>query len=738
MYYAHSKEADKKYWEELIVHLKNVAETCEKFAAVFGCEKMGTLAGLLHDLGKYSKEFQHRLEGARVRVDHSTAGAVEAGKRYDRATSMILQYLIAGHHAGLPNYGSINETGSLAERLNKKIADYSAFEDEIILPDYVPKLPDAFLKGIKEASPSRDYGLFFLIKMLFSCLVDADFLETERFFNPELSKYRDNRMSIQILAELFHSHMEKLQRSSDKTELNKNRQAIFEACVKMAEYDIGLFSLTVPTGGGKTLASMAFALRHAIKHGLDRIIYVIPYTSIIEQTAEIFRAIFGAEYVLEHHSNFDYTGKFDYENSERKDIEQLETAIKLATENWDLPIIVTTNVQFFESIYSNKTSKMRKVHNIANSVIIFDEAQMLPMNYLIPSLECICELTDKYHASAILCTATQPAIEKYVRNGITISEIVSDAVYNRELFKRVEYSSIGSIDIDALGERIAKEQQALCVVNSRADARELYDRLPEENRFHLSGYMCAAHRSEKLKEIREKLEKGELIHVVTTQLIEAGVDIDFPVVYRELAGVDSIIQAAGRCNREGKRPMGNVFIFQIEERKRRGYLARTASYGEETIRKYTPAALDSTDAIRFYFERIFSVEELDKNDIMNRINEIPLQYPFKDIAQDYKLIENTMVSIIVPYNEEAKQLIEQLSYNPSGVIRKLQRYTVNVYGTSDKDRVGLTGEYQTLVNNGGIKRINEIYHILNYEEESFNQFYSSETGIVFEGNNGIW
>ena len=735
MFYGHSNTDDKEKWELLITHLHNVAQTCENFSAAFGCEKLGRLAGLLHDLGKYSPEFQKRLDGELIKVDHSTAGAVEAINLYNNI-GVLLAYVVAGHHAGLPNYGNENESGSLAERKIKDIPDYSAYKEEVEFEKVSFSFPERFKKGLDSDKKVQNYEFYLLIKMLFSCLVDADYLETEKFLDLKKYQLRKQNASIEQLAEMFNNYMSEKALDFVENQLNQNRTIILNSCKIAAQKSSGIFTLTVPTGGGKTLSSMAFALEHAKQNNLNRIIYVIPYTSIIEQTAAIFKDIFGIENVLEHHSNFDFMGEFSYENSIEPDVEKVEESIKLASENWDLPIIVTTNVQFFESIYSNKSSKSRKLHNLAKSVVIFDEAQMLPIDYLKPALECICELVERYEVSAVLCTATQPAIKEYLRKGIPVTEIVGADKYNKEVFKRVEFEFVGKKNNEELVAELTDLPQALCVVSTKKKAKELFEKLPEENRYHLSGNMCPEHRKNKLKEIKNRLKNKEDVRVITTQLIEAGVDIDFPVVYREIAGIDSVIQAAGRCNREGNLEKGKVVVFTREGKLPDGYLSRAASYGAETMRIYED--VDSDEAIKYYFELLFTKEKLDKKEIMSQITDISLKYPFKTISEKFKLIESNTVSVIVPYNEEARELIAKLPYERGAAARRLQKYTVNVYGSSLEDKnTNSKSEYQILTENGGITVVDNIYNILNYDEAGLAKFYSEEVGIVFDGYDDV-
>lgn len=737
MYYAHSKGSDKNDWEPLIEHLKQVSVRCKVFADVFGGGELGRVAGLLHDIGKYTRKFTSRLEGARIRVDHSTAGAKMADEIFKSGYATVLQYAIMGHHAGLPNYGSVDTEGSFANRIKKDINDYSAYHtelnDALINPSAVV-FPPNICHAVKQASSIEDLGycFFFLIKMLFSCLVDADFLETEKFMDREKSEIRRQYPSMNVFFKKLDVHIKELNAAAHKTEINKNRQSILAACLSVAEQAKGFFQLTVPTGGGKTLSSMAFAMRHAVKHGMDRIIYVIPYTSIIEQTAKNFKKIFGEENVLEHHSNFDYEPDLD------KNVEETSDSMKLASENWDVPIVVTTNVQFFESLYANKTSKSRKIHNIANAVIIFDEAQLLPVNYLRPALETLCELAENYRSSIVLCTATPPSIDRYLRKGVFVKEIIPDEIYNPAVFARVKYSNIGRINFSNMMDMLNQREQVLCIVSHRKLARKIFESLPDKNRYHLSGNMCAAHRRKILDKIKAHLKEGEDVRVVTTQLIEAGVDIDFPVVFRQSAGLDSIIQAAGRCNREGLLPFGEVFVFELEgEPRAKGFLGRTATLGAEVLRNFE--RIDAPETVRFYFEKLYASDDVDKDRILQQIRDgaDKFKFPFRDIAEEFKLIKNDSIAVIVPYDDTAKNLINQLEYGGNAVARKLQEYTVNVYGSDKGERVQENADFQNLMNSGGLQVIADIYYVLNVTCLGENTFYSENIGLRIEGNEGV-
>ncbi len=429
--YAHSLPGrPPEEWQPLEDHLKNVAERARKFAEPFKGGDWAYLAGLWHDLGKYSCEFQNRLltmndpeahiEAKPGRPDHSTAGAQHASSIFNEMGKLI-SYAIAGHHAGLPD-GKTNDVSCLYSRLQKKIPDYSSAPIALLQKKLALKPPFA-LSDQKRFS----FQLSFLTRMVYSCLVDADFLDTEKFLEPDKSSWRQGYPSLEVLERNLQIFIDDLVNRASPTKVNEERKGIFENCLKAAELEPGLFSLTVPTGGGKTLSSLAFAFRHAIKYNLKRVIYVIPYTSIIEQNADIFRRALGENAVIEHHSNFDPPEEDRWSS--------------LASENWDAPVIVTTNVQFFESLFSVRSSRCRKLHNIAQSVVILDEAQMLPVPLLKPCLEAIKELSTIYCTTIVLCTATQPALGKSseFRDGLEgIREIIPDPVFLYQTFKKVK------------------------------------------------------------------------------------------------------------------------------------------------------------------------------------------------------------------------------------------------------------------------------------------------------------
>ena len=533
-------------------HLEGTARLCSEFAAAFDAAEQGYLAGISHDIGKYTEAFQRRLHGG-PKVDHATAGAIEcANAGFGQAAVCVI-----GHHSGLPDMGNERTDQPGDATFYGRIKRGLAGGIEPYRGNWPGKLPKT---APAPASARSGFSAAAWTRMLYSCLVDADYLDTERFMQPyKLSRGGYDGME-RLLGKL-EKHIEKW--ANPENEMNKYRWEILSECLRCGEKTKGIYTLTVPTGGGKTVSSMAFALRHAVAHGMKHIIYVIPYTSIIEQNAAVFKEILGEDNVLEHHS-----GKL-YELEDASSPAQYRLA--MATENWDMPVIVTTAVQFFESFYSNRSSKCRKLHSLANSVIIFDEAQMLPTCHLQPCVGAIAELVRHFGATAVLCTATQPVLgDIFKRFGWSenIPELCLGTQALYEKFRRVSFRNAGGLSNEMLAGELKNSRQVLCIVNSRRAAQEIYDMLPKEGSYHLSTLMYPAHRQRVLNEIRQRLKEGAVCRVLSTSLIEAGVDVDFPTVYREMAGLDSILQAAGRCNREGRRSSveSTVTIFKSEHK----------------------------------------------------------------------------------------------------------------------------------------------------------------------------
>ncbi|MDO5136215.1 MAG: CRISPR-associated helicase Cas3' [Eubacteriales bacterium] len=698
-------------------HLEGTALLARKFADDFGYGDWGYFCGLLHDIGKYSDRFQMRIRGGAASVDHATAGAQLCFRLAKERGGFYLApaYCIAGHHAGLPDTGTSGDTGdrgTFCGRMKKRTEDFGAYQEEIVVP---PISPPVFQKG-KSKDPTWDMS--FLIRMLYSCLVDADYLDTEDFMEKG-AVGRTGGEEIPRLLEKFHSHVRKWLTNVDTGTINGRRTEILRACMAKGEKEKGLFRLTVPTGGGKTISSLGFALSHAVKHGMKRVIYVIPYTSIIEQNAKVFGRILGEENILEHHCGMDHEGHEEFR------------AKQLAAENWDLPVVVTTNVQFFESLYSSRSSKCRKLHNIANSVIIFDEAQMLPTEYLLPCVAAMETLIRGYGCSVLLCTATQPALQGFFSSGLQYTELCPRMEEQFQFFKRVSFKNLGKITGEELLERLKTEEQALCILNTRGSVQRIYKEMEGEGVYHLSTFLYPRHRLEQLQDIRERLKAGKKCMVIATSLVEAGVDLDFQTVYRELAGVDSMIQAAGRCNREGKREVQEscVFYFQMEGAGKNPVQEQQIDVAKQILRRYDD--ISSMEAVQEYFSRLYRFQGrgLDKKDILGRFQKG--QFGFASVGREFRLIEQNTRTLLIPLEDRAKEIAEEIRVKgpTKKLLREAGQYSVNIY-----DNV-----FQKLSGAGMIAGISE-----ELKEDFFilrdGRQYSEKTGLdpEVELGTGIW
>lgn len=669
----------------LIDHLTGTAERASAFAAAFDSECWARTAGMLHDLGKAHPDFQAYLCNARdinvseyddqttgVRPNHSGAGAIFASEKWKNIIGKTFSYLVAGHHAGLPDW--FGGRDSLTWRLEneKCIADtVRHYADPFLDALPVHCQPPAFAMHCRNQD-AVSYHLW--VRMLFSCLVDADFLDTEAFMDGDKNALRPTFPKLIELKARFDRVMQIIIEEAIKKNslVNRVRADILAACRAAAGQAPGIYSLTVPTGGGKTLSGTAFALDHAIQYEKSRIIYIIPYTSIIEQTADVLRKHFGVENVVEHHSNI----------ASEKEMESPQ--LILAAENWDAPVIVTTSVQFFESLYAAKSGRSRKLHNIANSVVILDEAQLLPPDLLFPCVEALNRLISDYHVTVLLSTATQPALPNLCQSPC---EIIPDVA---SLYAQLKRTNITfpqkekmnfSRDWPSLATELAQHEQVLCIVNTRPDCHALWMEMPEGT-IHLSALMCGAHRSQIISEIKARLTYKEICRVISTQLVEAGVDIDFPVVYRALAGLDSINQAAGRCNREGKQTMGEVRVFIAPKPAPPGLLRK----GEDTTREMAalPKFIPETpEAFQQYFEKYYASindmgEEWWQEKLVKNVNPYG-HVQFRTAGKEFRLIHDLSESIIIRFGGN-DALINKLRFaGPSReIMRKLQRYTVNV------------------------------------------------------------
>ena len=657
-------------------HLAGTARLAGSFAAPFGAQSEAEFAAWLHDVGKYSDAFQLRLKGG-PKVDHSTAGAQEAWVRQHPHAA----FAVAGHHSGLPDGGSpADDPGdaTLFGRSKKPVAPYDGWQ-EVTLPASTPPAWAC-------ADP---LSLAFFTRMLYSCLVDADFIDTETFMDGKAAP-RGSGKDIAALRDIVSAQAQRYLRAESPSPVSVQRNTVLRACLeKGAHGPQGLYTLTVPTGGGKTFASLAFALEHAAAQKMKRVIYVIPYMSIIDQTAAIFSGLLGAENVLADFSNA------EYKTVEQDDLTSAQYRQMLASENWDAPVVVTTAVQFFESLYANRSSRCRKLHNIADSVIIFDEAQTLPGDYLAPCVSAIAQLIQHYHSTAVLCTATQPALEPLFRRfapELHPQEITPDAARLYEVLRRTTLQDLGTLSQEEFAARLANHPQVLCVVNRRKTAQQLYAALPAEGSYCLTTLLCAADRRRQLDDIRQRLKEGLPCRVVSTSLIEAGVDVDFPVAYREQCGLDSLLQTAGRCNREGRRGAEEsiVYRFRLDECSTPQMLMQNVSALDYTARHQD--TLDTPRAIQLYFNELSELRGVPSDlSVPNTIDKHGIlgaflrgirgcQFPFAQVAEEFRLIENAARTVYLPVGEGAA-LCEQLrsGHVTRTLLRKLGVYSVSCY-----------------------------------------------------------
>lgn len=678
--FAHSlPDKDCSQWQTLQAHADGVRQLCEQFAAAFGSMEAASLIGTVHDAGKVHPDFQAHLRGEPQNHPHAADGAKWLDTHVP-TLGRLLAYTVDGHHAGLPD--GVGDDTSLTSHLCKAQEPQGVSEEPP--KDVRELLPDFIKNGDREEVPHK---LWLWVKMLFSCLVDADWLDTERFMDADRAASRPEKFdNIPTLLARYHARMATFRAD---TPVNKLRADILHAVLAKAQNVPGLYTLTVPTGGGKTLASLGFALEHAKAHGKKKIIYAIPYSTIIEQTSKTLSDILGARNVLEHHAEAKW----------REDKDEVANPLRQLTENWDgVPVVVTTNVQFFESFYSAQSSRCRKLHNVANSVIILDEAQKLPEKFLAPCAELLRRLVTDYGCTVVLCTATQPDLSAFRLSGAT--ELAPNVNGLYAALRRVDYHLLGRMEWADLANRIAQEPGALCVVNTRQDARDLYAELAAHkpgDTFHLSTWMCPAHRRDVITAIRERLKAGTPTYVVSTSLIEAGVDLDFPAVFRALAGLDSLAQAAGRCNREGKLKNpdgtpahGQVYLFEEPKPCVMGIIKKaqqtTRRLGDLTIALHKPES----------FPRYFAFYYYDMNDLgKDIVHDLQQAYypdfsiPFRTVSDKFHLIsEEADVTLFVPYGEAKKTLKEACTqgltreriHKLRGVRLQVRRQTVEQLG----------------------------------------------------------
>ncbi len=660
--------------QSLKEHSENVARMAAKFAEPYGGEKLAEYIGLIHDCGKAADAVQRHIEGENVVCGHANNAVKEALKNNSDG-GVLAAYCVGGHHTGLPDTGtrlSVND-GTLHGKNNSTTPDCSRYKEVI----------NASLPKVRDLATQSEFANYVKTKMHFSGLVDADYLDTERF----MRGYIERGLEVSM-AELLKKLLDYMKQWKDPTtELNKKRVAIQKAVLAKACVEAGLFALSAPTSGSKTIASMLFSIAHAIEKGYCRIFVVVPYMSIIDQTEKTLVEIFGRENVLSHYTNADFGDEDDADLANIK---------RLATENWDAPIVLTTSVQFFESCFASAPGKCRKIHNIGKSVIIFDEAQMIPIDYLRPCVAMISELALHYNCSIVLSTATQPSLKPFFAEfapGMPIRELCPEELANDPVFDRVTFRNAGKMSDDALVRELSELDQVLCIVNTKRKAMELYQKMKGDGVFHLSTRMPAFQRTAVLDEIKMRLKAGLPCKVISTSLIECGVDVDFPRVYRQLAGLDSILQAAGRCNREAKRRKEDsiVTIFETDDfiplSIRQNYSAT-----QKTMKKFSD--IGSKEAAKYYFDFLYQVLRgnagLDPHDILKEAKALN----FRTVSERFHIIDDDGCSVFIPFDANRK-LLDEIRNNKINMklLRELGKYAVNV---SKK-------EYAALAKNGDIE-----------------------------------
>jgi CRISPR-associated endonuclease/helicase Cas3 len=709
MYFAHSA-ATREGWEPLHDHLRDVAERAAAFAQLFGAAEEARLAGLLHDLGKYSERFTRRLEGLESGLDHWSAGAWAALTEL-KGKGAAAALAIQGHHIGLQSPDELRALGrpadyALRHPLGLKLT-------EVDFPALLKRLAEDGL-----TPPGLDHSLFVLqdpqaagmldVRMLFSTLVDADFLETEAHFARDAEGRKVYRpeappLNPQEALNVLDAELARLARgSSAAPEVNRLRADLLAACREAGPRERGLFTLSAPTGAGKTLAMLAFALHHAQTHGLRRIVIAVPFLSIIEQTAGIYRNLFGDRYVLEHHSLAGtHGGDGNGKNADRSSSQPAE--------NWDAPLVVTTTVQLLESLFANRPSACRKLHRLAGSVILLDEVQTLPLRLAVPTLATLSHLAARYGSSVVFATATQPAfdhLDMAVRplagTGWRPREIVDPGLdlFERARRTRVVWETASRRSWDSLADELSTAGTALCIVNLKRHAAALVSRLRERGvpgLFHLSTNLCPAHRQRVLSEVRRCLEHHRPCLLISTQCVEAGVDVDFPLVFRAFAPLDAIAQAAGRCNRNGLQPepgLVRVFLPEDEAYPPGGYREATSIAGA-LLQERGPERMDlqDLDLFRRYYEDLYDQTKIAA-DPQGKARELAEALNCKDFAATaelYRLIDQDAVNVLVPYDPEAFQRLRAESTNfrrlPSHWIQRARPHTVNLYRPRPEDPI---------------------------------------------------
>lgn len=703
-------------------HSENTAKLCGDYA-IPALKDLCHMIGLFHDLGKYQSSFQKRIDGASIKVEHSICGALAAKRLYPDAIGLMMGYCIAGHHAGIPDGGFINDTedkGTLCGRLQREMEDFDVYKEELSIPELDRQ---AFMQFLMKDC-GKDIELLvdkfaFLVRFCFSCLTDADSLDTARFCNGTLAR---------PMQADFDSCLKKVDARLDsfvcRTRLQKARALLQEQVFEKTGQDAEIYLMNMPTGSGKTLCSVKFALERAVDRK-KRIIYIIPYNSIIDQTSSVFENLFGDDAeILRHQSTF------SYENEEDED-EDYRKAAKSAAENWDAPFIITTAVQFFGSIYSNKRGKLRKLHNMADSMLIFDEAHMMPLEYLQPCLRAVAFITRYLNSEAVFLTATMPDFSRLIREyalpDSRILRLIEDTSVFSE-FKKCRYQFLGRLNAETLLARAAAYPSSLFIVNRRAAARQIYQTCTGK-KYHLSTYMTAFDRKRVLSDIRRELEQLEKdfpdvdqvpedrrITIISTSLIEAGVDLDVYTVFRELAGLDNILQAGGRCNREGKRSEADVYIFEMERETNTPSQDERGSIVKGMMERYPD--ISCQESIMEYYDRSYAMkkDDIQRHTITQECKKIQ-SIPFRTYAEKFELIDSRTISVVVPRDKKSREMVETLRYTGVGNGRELQPYVCSVYPweLDDLIRQHAADDFGT-----------GIFCLINLD------YYDEDTGISFE------
>lgn len=722
VYKAHINDKTKEI-QTVKCHSENTAELSAKYA-VSELKDIMYAIGLLHDLGKFQESFQKRIDGANLKIEHSICGALTVKERYSNPLGLLMEYCIAGHHSGIPNGGYPNDTSdmpTLSGRLQRKTEDFMAYQKELVLPQLDSQNFLQYL--VRDCGESIDLVVdkfAFLTRYCFSCLTDADSIDTAGFCGENVAR--------QMRAD-FSSCLkkvdEKLSSFVCKTSLQKARAELQQQVFSKIRQDAELYLMNMPTGSGKTLCSVKFALERAIRKGKKRIIYIIPYNSIIDQTAKEFTDIFGeSAEILRHQSTFVYEEKSD-------DSEDYCKIAKRAAENWDAPFIITTAVQFFESIYANKRGKLRKFHNMGDSMLIFDEAHLMPTEYLQPCLRAIAYIARYLNSEAVFLTATMPdfvgLMKQYALPDSKILSLIDDTSAFTA-FGKCQYIDLGKISGEALLKKAFEFPSTLIIVNKRATAKQLF-KMCGGKKYHLSTYVTSYDRERVLSDIKTELKQLEedfpdlqdvpqerRITVISTSLIEAGVDLDMFAVFRELAGLDNILQAGGRCNREGKRREAETYIFELEDAVKAAFQDEQANIVKGLLEQYSD--ISCLESIEEYYERLYVMKKdaIQQHTISQECTDIK-SIPFQTYADQFEIINAQTISIVVPRDEKSRKLIETLRYAGSGIARELQLYTCSVYRWELDDLVR-----QHVVDDFGTG----IYCLTNED------YYNEESGILFE------